>query len=162
MMLVIFLMLIYLISLTLHKTMIMTVHNQYPYIRLTSPVYFCNHGIYYEYPKRTNASTMMKIGFSFDPEQDVSGGILMYKVQRRRNTRSNRRSSIDPIYAKVIKETLKTIRLLIIWKIERSGQLKANIMLVEYDKELVLNEDRSAQLYEKIFVMPSNHYDVYG
>jgi hypothetical protein len=36
------------------------------------------------------------------------------------------------------------------WNIKRSGKPKVNIMLVEYDDELVLNEDKLAQLYGKI------------
>jgi hypothetical protein len=50
MMVTIFPMLMYVISLTLYRTMAVTIHNRYPDTELVSPVYFCNHGKCYEYP----------------------------------------------------------------------------------------------------------------
>jgi hypothetical protein len=142
------------ISLSLHKTMIMTIHNRYLDIELVSPLYFYNRGKYYEYPiERTCTDAMMKVGFSFDPDQDKSGGILMYKLQR--DERSDHLFNID---TKVIEEALKMMWLLITWKIERSREPKVKIMLVEYDNGFVMNEDKLAQLYDKTDVISSSHY----
>jgi hypothetical protein len=141
----------YTVSFTLQKTMIMTVHSQYSRIELVSPVYFCNNGTYHEYPlEKIYSSIIRKIGFRFDPDKDEPGGILMYQVQRRRKTRFYRRSTFDPIYAEVIEEMSKMTRLLVTWKIERSGNPNVNVMLIEYDNESILNEDKLAQLYDKI------------
>jgi hypothetical protein len=151
MMLMIFPMLMYVFSLTFRGAMNMTVHNLCPDIELASPVYFCNLVKYYEYPvKRTNTGTMMTIDFRFNPDQDESGGILMYEIQRKNNVKSDHQANIDTISAKVIEVASKMMRLLVTWKIKRSGKPKVNIMLVEYDDELVLNEDKLAQLYGKI------------
>jgi hypothetical protein len=139
-------------SLIFPGTMVMTVHNQYPDIELVSPMYFFNRCIYNEYPlERTDTGAIMKIEFRYDLDQDKPRGILMYKAQRK--TRSNHRASID----KLIEDALETMRLLVTWKIECSGELKVNIMLVEYGDEIVLNEDKLAQLYEKVNDIPSSY-----
>jgi hypothetical protein len=154
MMLSIFLILTYALSLTLHKSMIMTICNLHSDIELVSPLYFCNYGTYYAYPvKRENAGTIMKIDFRFD--QDEFGGILMYKVQRK--TRSNRPPSMDPIYARIMEETSKMMRLLVIWKMMPPGKPKVNTMLLECD-DLDLNEDKLAQLFDNV----NNIHSVYN
>jgi hypothetical protein len=135
------------VSFTFPEKMVMTVHNRYLGIELASPVHFCNHGTYYEYSKRTDTGAMMKLDFRSDPDQAESWGILMYKVQRRGTIRSNQQSSTDTIYAKVIEEASKKIRLLITWKIKRSEAPKLNVMLVEHDNTLILNEDRLVKLH---------------
>jgi hypothetical protein len=94
---------------------------------------------------------MMKIEFKFDSDQDKPGGILVYKAKS--NTRSNHQSSID----RIIEDTLKIMRLLVAWKIERSGELDVNMALVEYGDELVLDEDKLANLYDKINDIPSGY-----
>jgi hypothetical protein len=152
----------YAVSLALCNTAIMTVHNQYPDIELVSPAYFCNRGTYHEYPvKRMDNNTIMKISFRFDIDQDESSGILMYEAQRKGNTRFGHQSNVDPIYAKVIEEALKVMRLLVTWKVKRSWGPKVNIMLVEYDNGFALNEDKLAQLYEKANDIPSG-CNLYG
>jgi hypothetical protein len=156
MILAVFLTLMCIISLILHNTMVMTVHNQYPDIRLVSPIYFCNRGKRYKYRvKRVHDGVVMKIGFRFDLDQDEFGGIMMYEVQR--NVISNHQSSAETVSVKAIEEALKMMRLLVTWKIEHSGEPKVKIMMIEYGNGLVLNEDKLAQLYEKINDIPSDH-----
>jgi hypothetical protein len=146
-------------SLTLQKTIVMLIYNQYPGIELISPVYFCNCGTHYEYPvKRTNEGAVMKIDLRFDPNQDEPVGILMYKVQREENTISGHQSSIDPIYSKAIESVSKMVRFLVIWKIKRSGEPKVDVMLVEHGNELILNEDKLAKLFDKVNSMPSTYF----
>jgi metal-responsive CopG/Arc/MetJ family transcriptional regulator len=89
----------------------------------------------------------MKIDFKFDLDQDKPGGILVYKVQRKGNTRSNHRS-------KVIDEALRMMRLLVTWRIKSSGHPKVRVMLVEYNNESTLNEDELVQLYEAVNNIP--------
>jgi hypothetical protein len=155
-MLTIFLMLMRTISLTLYKTMIMTIHNQYPDIKLASQAYFCSRAKRYEYlVNRTDTGTIMKIGFRFELDQDEFGGILMYKMQRKGNTKSGHQSSTD---IKVIEEALKMMQLLVTWKVKHLEEPKVNIVLAKHDSDLVLNEDKLAQLYDKINDMPSKEY----
>jgi hypothetical protein len=149
--LAIFLELMHTVSLTLHKIMNVTVYNQYLDIELASPVYFCNRGTYYECSvERTDVGTIMKISFRLDLDQDEPGGILMYAVQRKGNAGSDHQSSIDTVYAKVIEEASKMMRLLITWKIKHLEEPKVNVILVEYDNKFVLNEDKLARLYGKV------------
>jgi hypothetical protein len=139
--------------------MIMTVFNQYLDIKLASPVYFCNNGTYNEYPiERTDNNVMMKIGFRFGLDK-LSGGILMYKVQRKRDTRSNYQSSTNTTSTETVEDTLKMMRLLMVWRIERSWKFRVRIVLVEHGDELILDEDKLAQLYIKFDNQLSRNYD---
>jgi hypothetical protein len=132
------------------------VHHQYPDIELGSPICFCSNGAYYVYPvKKVDDGIVMNISFRLD--QDEPGGILMYKVQRNGNARSDQ-SNIDTIYAKVIEEASKMMLILITWKIERSGEPKVNIILVEYDSNSILSKDKLARLYDKIIDMHIDYY----
>jgi hypothetical protein len=147
MILAIFPMLMCTVSLTIHKTMAMTVHNQHPDIELISPVYFCSRENRYEYHvEKENDGAVIKIDLEFDLYEP--GGILM---QVQRNAMSNHQ------YSKVIEEALKMMQLLVTWKDERFGEPKANIMLVEYDNRLVQHEDRLVQLCNKVKDIPFSH-----
>jgi hypothetical protein len=158
MMLEIFPMLMYTISLTIHKTMAMTVHNQYLDIEPASPVCFCNRGKSHEcLVERMNTDTVMKINFRVDPDQDEPKGILTYKVQRKRNASPDHQSNIDVTCTNSIEGALKMMQLLVIWKIERFWKPKARIMLIEYGNELVLNQDQLVQLCDKIDVIPTSY-----
>jgi hypothetical protein len=124
-----------------------TVRDRHPDIELVSPVYFCNHKIYSEhFVERTDTSIMMKTVFRFDPSQDESGGILTYKVQRKSGARSNY-PMINTTHARV-ENAIKIMRLLITWRIKHLGRPKVNVVLVEYDHEIVLNKDKLVQLYK--------------
>jgi hypothetical protein len=101
---------------------------------------------------------MINISFRYDLNQHEPRGMLMYKVQRKSNTRFYHQSNIDHIYANVIEEASKTIRLLIIWKIERSEFPKVDIMLVEYSNELVLSKYELEKLYDKVNGVFSSRY----
>jgi hypothetical protein len=144
-------MLICAVSLILYGIMDVVVHNQYSDIELISPVYFCNRGTYDEYPiEKKDVSTMMRIGFSFGLDK-LPGGILMYEVQGSGNTKSDCQPSTDTTSTEAVEVTSKMMRLLVVWKIEHFGEPSVYIVLVEHDKELVLNgEDKLAQLYDKV------------
>jgi hypothetical protein len=158
-MLVIFLMLTCTVSLTLHKVMVMAVRNGHPDIELVSPVCLCTGGTYYEYPvEGTDKGVMMKFDFRINPDQDESGGILMYEIRRKGNIRSDHQSNVDTIYAKAIEEVPKMMRLLVIWKTKRLEEPDVSVILVEYDNELVLNGDKLAQLYENVNYIPTNYF----
>jgi hypothetical protein len=137
------------VSLTLCKAMDITIRNQHPDIELASPVCFCNRGTYCKYPFERTDDGAVKIGLRLDIDQDKSGGMLMYEVQRKGNIRFNYRSSIDTVYTKAMKEALKMKRLLITWEIKHSDKPKVNAILVEYNNDLFQNGDKLARLYEK-------------
>jgi hypothetical protein len=154
-MLVTFLILICVVSLILHGTMDITVHNQYSDIELALPVYFYDGGTCCEHPvERMDAEVMIKVGFTFGLDK-LSGGILMYKAQR--NTQSDHQSSTDTISTEVVEDTSKVMQLLVVWKIDSFREPKVNVVLVEHENELVLNEDKLAQLYSKVNNMPLSY-----
>jgi hypothetical protein len=151
-------MLICTVSFTFHRTMDVTVHNQYLDIELVSPVYFCNRGTCYKYPiEWTDDGAMTKISFGFDINQDKLRGILVYKVQRKINTGSGHQSSIDTTYTKVVEETSKLMWLLVTWEIGHLEKPKINIMLIEHGNESILNEDKLAQLDDTVHNVPFGH-----
>jgi hypothetical protein len=157
-MLMIFLMLMRTVSLTPRGVMNVTVHNQYSDIELVSPVYFCNRGIYNEYPvERTHIGAMMKIRFQFGLDK-LPGGILMYEVQRKGNTESDHQPNIDTTFAETVGDTSKMMRLLVTWKIEHFGEPRVRIVLVEHDNELEWDEDELAKLYNKVNEQFSRSY----
>jgi hypothetical protein len=132
--------------------MVVTICNQYPNIELISPICFCNDGTYHEYPvKRMNASTMMKIGFRLDPDQDESVGILMYKVQRKESVKFDHLPSTDITPIKTVEDTSEIMRLLVVWKIKHHDMPKIHIALVKHGNNLVLNEDKLVHLHDKIY-----------
>jgi hypothetical protein len=137
--------------------MVITVHNQDSGIKLISPVYFCNCGAHYEYPvERTDDGAMMKINFRFDPNQNESRGILMYEIKREENAISDHQFNLDT--KEVIKDAPKMTQLLVTWKIEHLKEPKLVEMFVEHSKELVLNEGKLAQLYDKINNIPPGYH----
>jgi hypothetical protein len=160
MMLAIFLMLMCIVSLALHMTMDVTVHNRCPDIELVSPVYSCDHEKHCEYLiEGTDVDTMMKIGFRYGIDQDEHGGILAYEMRRKGNTKSSHQFSTDTTSTRAVEDTSKIIQLLVAWKFERSWEFSARIVLVEHDSALVLNEGGLAQLYDKVHAIPSKVYD---
>jgi hypothetical protein len=160
MMLTIFLILMCTTSLTLCGAMDMTVHNQYPDIELISPVYFCNHDTYNEYSvERADNDATMKISFSFDLDQLLSG-ILMCQVRKKGNIKSDYQPSTDVTSTEVAEDASKTMQLLVAWEIERSGESRVYTVLVEHDNELVWDEDKLAQFYDKVNEQFSRHYNV--
>jgi hypothetical protein len=154
-MLAIFLMLMCTSSPALRGAMDVTVHNLSPDIELVSPTCFCNRGIYNEYPVVRRNVSAMKIGFSFGLDK-LPGGILMYEMQRKASARSNHQSSTD---TKTIEDISKMTRLLVAWKIEDTEEPKVYMISVEHDNELILNEDKLAQLYVNVNDQFSERYN---
>jgi hypothetical protein len=158
MMLAIFLILTYIVSLTLHGEVNVSVYNRYPNIKLSSPVYFCNCETGNEYSvEGMDDGAMMKIGFKYALEQDEPGGILMYEMQR--NTRLEYQSSADTTSVESVEDTSKMMQLLVALKFDSSWEFRPRIVLVEHDNKLVLNEDKLKQLYDKIYAMPIEVYN---
>jgi hypothetical protein len=159
MMLVIFFILTRTVSLTLHTTMDVTVHNRYPDIELVSPICFYNHEKRYEcLIEKTGVGTMMKTSFRIEMNE-LSGGILAYKVQRKGNTKSDCQPNTDTTSTEAIEDASKIMRLLVTWKENDSRDLIIRMLLVEHDNELVLNEDKLEQLYNKVNDIPSELYN---
>jgi hypothetical protein len=160
MILVISLMLICIASLTLYKTMDVTIHNQHSDIELVSPVYFCDGGTYNEYPaERMDASTVMRIGFRLGLDK-LPGGILMYALQKKGSVGSDHQSSTSTTSIEAIENASNMMSLLVAWKIEDSEKPIVHIVLTVHENELILDEDKLSQLYNKIDCQLSRCYAI--
>jgi hypothetical protein len=158
-MLAMFLMLTCAVSLTLHEVIPVTIYKRHPDIELVSPIYFCAGGAYYEYRvERVDKGVVMKFDFRFDLDRDEPGSILMYEIRKKGHAISDHQSGTDTIYTKAIENASKMTQLLVFWKIKQHEDSESSVILVEYDNELFLNEDKLAQLYENVNDMP---YDCY-
>jgi hypothetical protein len=147
------------VSLTLCGAMDMTIYNHYSDIELVSPIYFCNNGTYNEYPvERTNTGAVMNIGLKFGLDK-LPGGIVIYEIQRKGDIEPDHQSSTDTTSTKLVEDTLKMMRLLVVWKNKHSGKPIVHIVLVEHSNSLVLDEDKLAQLYNKMDDQFSRNYD---
>jgi hypothetical protein len=159
MILAVFLILTCTVSLILHGTMDVTVHNRSSIIESVSPVYFCDDGTYNEYSVNgMNAGDIMKIGFRFGLDK-LPGGILMCEVKRKWSTESDHQSSTDITITETIEDTLKMMRLLVVWKVNNLWLPEVRIVLIVHDNELVLDEDKLAQLYNQIDDRFFEHYE---
>jgi hypothetical protein len=117
-------------------------------MELVSPVLYCHHQCHYEYHVKKIDGATIKIDFKLDFDQDEPGGILIHKIQS--NTRSNHQS--------INEETSRMMLFLVNWKMNCLWWPEAKIILVEYDDQLDLNEDRLAQFYDNIKDMLTGYY----
>jgi hypothetical protein len=160
MMSVIYLILTCIVSLTLHMPMDVTVHNQHSGIELTSPIGFCDGRIYKEYSvERMGGGAVLKISTRFGLLDKFPGGILMCEVQKKENTGSDHQSSTNTTSSKTVEGTSKIMRLLVIWEVNLSGRSRTCTILVEHDNDLILNENKLAQLYNKVNNIPFKAYN---
>jgi hypothetical protein len=127
-----------------------TIHAQHSDFELASLVYFFNHETCNEHSvERTDTSAVTKISLNFDLDE-LPSGILMYELQRKGNSESGCQSIANNIFTEAIENTPKMMRLLVTWEIKNSGELSARAVLVEHDRNFVLNEDKLKQLYQKM------------
>jgi hypothetical protein len=146
------------VSFTLYGAMDVTIYDRYSDIGSMSSAYFCNCETYNEdFVERMDAGGMMEIGFRFDLKQDEPGGMLIYEMQRRGNAKSDHQSDTDSTSIETVEDASKIMQFLVAWKIMSHGKLRVHIVLVEHDNELVLDEDKLAQLYKKVNDIPSSH-----
>jgi hypothetical protein len=158
--LAIFLILMCVVSLTLHMPMDVTVYNQCSGIELTSPICFYDAKTYNGYCiERMGDGAVMKISFRFGLLDKFPGGALIYEVQRKGNTESDHQSSTDTVSTTSVEDTSKVMRFLVTWEIKSPGRSRTRMLLIEHDNALILNEAKLAQLYNKVNDIPSGVYN---
>jgi hypothetical protein len=82
---------------------------------------------------------IMKNYLEFDSGHDILEGALVYRIQRKQHTKSDG----------FTQDGSKIIQILVTWRIEYTEGLHVCALLVEYDKEFNLNEDKLRGLYQK-------------
>jgi hypothetical protein len=113
--------------------------HRFPGIELISPIYASNGAIcHLPLNSRIYVGSKTKISFNINSYQKEYTGILMYKLQK---------SHIDQSNEKVIssEETTYT-QLVIIWKINDSGEFSTASYLLEHDKNYIWKRNKLIEL----------------
>jgi hypothetical protein len=136
-------MLIYTISLKFQSPSRIIIHNQCSNINLVSPIYFGNGAVCPSLAnQQIDINTATKMQFEINTTQDEFEGVLLYKLQRNvasddqnnRNTRT--------------KNEAKCVYIFVAWKV-KDAEPFVRVALVEHTKNIVWNEDKMKELYEK-------------
>jgi hypothetical protein len=106
------------------------IHNQFPGIELTSPVYAGRHVTCYLVPDQSiNISSIIQVDFNINITRRMPTGVLMYKLQRKNINQSNE----DSIPGE---EEATCIQLVIIWIVNNSSkEFSAASYLLEHNED---------------------------
>jgi hypothetical protein len=133
--------LIYAISLSIQPTFKLNIHNWCWDVNLVSPTYITGDELECHKPPDyiVYAEDTMKSGFIINKLEDVSYGILIYRIQRKQTQKSTETGE----------NTSSAIHLLVIWRISKSNMLYADVLLAECDKTFIWNEGKLKKLCHK-------------
>jgi hypothetical protein len=107
----------------------LTIHHQFPGIELISPVYPGYGATCYLSPDQSVVvDSTTQVGYILDHTWYRSIGVLMYKLQRKNTNQSNEGKTT-------------CTQLVLIWKVQKSGELYVYSFLMENDKDHVWNRD---------------------
>jgi hypothetical protein len=140
-------MLMYTASLDLQLPACVTIQNQFPNIKLVSPVCFGNNAAC---PKlsdqRIDIDTGMYVSFEIYATQDDFEGALLYKLQR--NIGSDDQRNTDTLSTETNKNETKCVQMFAAWKVKDSNPF-LYVVLIEHAKEFIWNENELRILYNK-------------
>jgi hypothetical protein len=97
------------------ETLSITIHNQYPGLELTSPVY-CSSNTTYCVPsdQQTDTNNTMEASFGIDTKRGVFKGALLYELQRKCAIRTENRPNHSTAF---IEDSTTNIYLLVVWDV---------------------------------------------
>jgi hypothetical protein len=122
-----------------------TIHNQYPSLELTSPVYFSTGTTYHVSPsQQTNINTIMKASFGIDSKQEDFKCALLYKLQRKHTNRTNNQPNGN---AASIEDIATNIHFLVFWNVKDYDH-KFCVCLIEFTSDFTWDEDKLWTLYD--------------
>jgi hypothetical protein len=91
-----------------------TIHNLYPGLELTSPVYFSNGTTCHVFPnQQTDTGSAMEANFGIGYKQEDFKAVLLYKLQRKYTTKTDDQSS-----SSIASIENTNIYLLVVWNVE--------------------------------------------
>jgi hypothetical protein len=126
------------------KALNITVHNQYPSLELTSPVYFSDGTTYCVYPnQQTYTGNIMETSFGIDFRQKDLKCVSLYKLQRKRATKTDNQP--DNSIASM-ENTEANMYLLVAW-VAKDYEHTFCVCLVEFTDDFVWDEDKLWALY---------------
>jgi hypothetical protein len=127
------------------KALNITIHNLYPSLKLTSPVYFSTDTCHTSLIQQTNADNTLKASFGIDSDQKKPKGALLYKLQRKH---ANKTGNYYNNSTSSIKDITTNIHLLVIWNVKNYNH-RFCVSLIECAGEFAWNEDKLWELYRK-------------
>jgi hypothetical protein len=118
------------------------IHNQFPGIELVSPLYYSNGAVCCLSPdQRVDVGSTMQAGFNIDLAQEEPIGALMYKLQRKNTDQPDEKA--------ISNEEAICTRLVMIWKVYRSGEFHIVSFLIEHDKDCIWDKDKLIKLVKR-------------
>jgi hypothetical protein len=121
----------------------MTINNQCSNIELKSPVYFTKDVTQHiQLPQQVDSNRIMRTNFITSTDQDTFGGVLLYRLQRKENDKSDKDTSIST-------------QLLVIWGYKHNEPY-SHALLIEYEDTSVWKKDKLKRLYN----VYSSQYDI--
>jgi hypothetical protein len=114
-----------------------TIHNQYPGLKLTSPVYFNTGATYCTFPnQQTDNENTVEAIFGIDPKREYFNGILLYKLQRKQTIKTD-----NQIVSNIAstKDTGTNIYILVDWNVRHYSH-RFGVFLIECTDDFTLDE----------------------
>jgi hypothetical protein len=132
--------LIYAVRFYVQPSVKLNIHNQCLNVDLVSLTYVIDGEVEHHRPPdyKICSSSIMKSGFIIKSD-DVSYGALTYRLQRKQTYEST----------EVSEDASNATRLLVVWRISKSKELYADVLLIEYDKGFDWEKDNLEELYHK-------------
>jgi hypothetical protein len=126
-------------------------HNQCKDINLISPVCFIHGGKWHAVPdQKIGVNDVMRNRVEFDSGQNTLEGALIYKIQKRHNSK----------FDKYSQDESEDTQLLVAWRVRRGAEPIICVLLVEHDSEL--DEDKLRRLYQKCWNSLEKQVDFIG
>jgi hypothetical protein len=133
-------------TVSFEKVLNITVHNQYPSLELTSPVYFSTNTTNCVPPSRqTDTDSIMKTSFRIDYKQKDLKCVSLYKLQRKHATKIDNQHDSSTIS---IENTTTNMYLLVAWVADDYDH-KFHVCLLECTDDFAWDEDKLWSLYEE-------------
>jgi hypothetical protein len=122
-----------------------TIHNQYPDLELTSPVYFSTGIPCYVSPsQKIDISNMtMEASFGIAFKQEIFEGALLYKLRKKHTTKTDSQSDNSTVF---IDDTTANMHLLVVWNIGDDYHT-FRVCLIECTNDFTWDEDKLWALY---------------
>jgi hypothetical protein len=118
------------------------IHNQFPGIELTFPVYAGRHVTCHSLPDQSiNVDSTIQVDFNINTTQYMPTGVLMYKLQRKATDQSN-----EDVTSSENEATC--IQLIIIWKINSFKEFFTASYLLEHKKDYFWDRNELLRLNE--------------
>jgi hypothetical protein len=132
--------LIYTIRLSTKPSVKLNIHNQCSNIDLVSPTYHLDSNVNCHRPPdyKVGAGGITRSGFISKSEKKFYA-VLIYRLQRKQ----------PDVPIGIGEDTSRAVHLLVVWRLSQRKGLHADVLVVEYDKEHIWEDDDLKKLYHE-------------